>query len=104
MARLAARNTSNLNFKVHSDPKHNLLLKLKETPQNEAPVFVKETMKCEKFDSGTSVPYKDYNMVQPALVVVHKSGKIQQVLPHSERIHVTILVLAWHNMYIHNIP
>jgi len=79
VARLTARDVRDLQFKVHSDPDHKLLVRLKASPQNEAPVFVKETMKCEHFDSGTAVPYKNYSMVQPALVVAHKSGRIQQV-------------------------
>lgn len=76
-ARLKARNLV-LSIEVHSDPNHKLLLRMKDSPDKEAPVYVKMVMECKQFNSETSIPYEAYNMVQPALVVIHKSGNIQQ--------------------------
>mmetsp|Transcript_52281 Transcript_52281/g.67045 ORF Transcript_52281/g.67045 Transcript_52281/m.67045 type:complete len:126 (+) Transcript_52281:326-703(+) len=36
-------------------------------------------MKCEEFESKTSIPYKNYNMVQPAMIVLNKSGEVKNV-------------------------
>lgn len=71
LARLATRGMTDLGFPVHSDPEHKLLLK--------APLYVKELMVCSQYDSKTSVPFEDYMMVQPALVVFKKTGEVQQV-------------------------
>jgi len=71
VARLAVRDLKDLGFPVHSDPEHKLLLK--------APIYVKKLQECSTSDSKTSVPYEDYMMVQPALVVFRRSGEVQQV-------------------------
>jgi len=67
-ARLLERDTP-LNFKVHSDPNHMLLV------HSEEEFYVKELNKASKY-GGT---YTDYNMVQPALVVIDRAGAFQQV-------------------------
>ena len=66
--RLLERDTP-LNFKVHSDPEHMLLV------HSEEEFYLKELHKASKY-GGT---YTDYNMVQPALVVIDKAGAFQQV-------------------------
>lgn len=75
LARLAVRDVKDLGFPVHSDPEHKLLLKALLKPR----LYVKEPQKCSTSDSKTSVPYEDYMMVQPALVVFRRSGEVQQV-------------------------
>ncbi|KAK3281808.1 hypothetical protein CYMTET_10421 [Cymbomonas tetramitiformis] len=79
LARLKARELEDLGFPLHSDPEFKTLLRLKDDPSKEAPLYIKKLMECEKFKSQTSVPYKNYTMVQPALVVYRKTGEIQQL-------------------------
>jgi len=67
---------------VHSDPEHKLLLQLTSVPGTEAPVYVHKLKKLtgeDYLDSRTSIPWEDYNMVQPAVIVAHRSGSIRQV-------------------------
>merc|ERR1712232_775540 len=45
---------------------------------SEAPVYVKKE-KHMPLPSRTQVPYEDYTMVQPALVIVHRSERVEQV-------------------------
>lgn len=78
VARLRVRGVTNLGFQVHSDPDNKLLLRTKDSIDTEAPLFVKKTQVTEKFDSKTNVPYVDYEMVQPALIVVDRSGAVKQ--------------------------
>jgi len=66
--RLAARDTR-VDFKVHSDPEHRLLVQSKEK------FYLKEFHRASAY-GGT---YRDYNMVQPALVVIDKAGAFRQV-------------------------
>lgn len=61
LSRLAARGVDNLRFKVHSDPKHTLLIK--DTSMKKTPLFVKNIKECENYDSQTNVPYENYEMV-----------------------------------------
>jgi len=70
--RLADRNTL-LSYPVHSDPKHKLLLPSKDGSTS---LYVITEKKAKQDYGGT---YTDYNMVQPALVVVDKKGGLQQV-------------------------
>jgi hypothetical protein len=79
LARLAVRDIRSPSFKVHSDPNFKLLLKESGNPNQESSLFVKKLMKCSGFNSQTSLPYEDYTMVQPALVVIHRSGEVRQV-------------------------
>lgn len=65
--RLSDRNAS-VGIPVHSDPEHKLLL-----PGSHS-LYIQKEFPASKF-GGT---YEDYTLVQPALVVVHKSGEIQQ--------------------------
>jgi peroxiredoxin len=76
-ARLAARNTD-IPIPVHSDPEHKLLLsKCGAEPgsDEEHSLFVKKQILASTY-GGT---YQDYMMTQPALVVVDKSGAVQQM-------------------------
>lgn len=76
-ARLAYRKT-NLRFPIHSDPEYKLLLR---EPGGEAPIYVKTPYHLgPKFGpSMGDVPYCDYTVVQPALVVMTDQGKVHQV-------------------------
>mmetsp|Transcript_82470 Transcript_82470/g.209679 ORF Transcript_82470/g.209679 Transcript_82470/m.209679 type:complete len:171 (-) Transcript_82470:299-811(-) len=65
--RLQERHTT-LDFPVHSDPEHRLLVSSTE------PFYIKVEHAASKY-KGT---YTDYTMVQPALVVVGKTGVFQQ--------------------------
>lgn len=78
-ARLAARNLVDLGFPIHSDPEYKLLLQLKGTPTQEAPLYVRSNMEASKFESGTATPYTDYEMIQPALAVITQAGDVLQV-------------------------
>lgn len=76
-ARLAAKGLTNLGFRLHSDPENRLLLRSAADPTKEADVFPREEFK-PSFASPTSTPYVAYTIVQPALVVVHRTGKVKQ--------------------------
>lgn len=67
--RLAKRETGDLPFAVHSDPEHKLLLQ----PHEENYVKLQQPAK-EKFGGD----YTDYEMVQPALEILDKTGAIVQ--------------------------
>lgn len=81
--RLRIRNVESLSVvPVHSDPDHKLLLQLKSIPGTEAPIYVHKLKKMtgeDYMDSRTSIPWEDYNMVQPAVIVAHRSGSIKQI-------------------------
>mmetsp|Transcript_94813 Transcript_94813/g.171208 ORF Transcript_94813/g.171208 Transcript_94813/m.171208 type:complete len:173 (-) Transcript_94813:72-590(-) len=77
-ARLAIRGLVDLGFPVHSDPDHKLLLRLKSDTEQAAPMYMLKAMEASSMDSKTSIPYEDYEMVQPALVVLDKTGAVQQ--------------------------
>lgn len=66
--RLAERE-SPIDFPVHSDPDHKLLIRPLED------IYVVVEHKASKY-GGT---YEDYKMVQPAMIVVKKTGEIQQM-------------------------
>ena len=64
-------------FPVHSDPNHQLLLRTvgaKPGSEAEHSLYIKKKMKASQF-GGT---YEDYMMVQPAFVVVNRSGDVKQ--------------------------
>jgi len=69
--RLVERNTA-LPYPVHSDPEHKLLLPSKDGSNS---LYLKKQKNASEY-GGT---YTDYEMVQPALVVVTKTGTVQQV-------------------------
>ena len=104
-ARLAVRGVTELGFKVHSDPEHTLLMRGPDG--NVSGSYIIETLDTSKFQrcisqsrtanqknttfficvacnstpppsSQTSVPYINYEMVQPAMTVIKKGGDIQQ--------------------------
>jgi hypothetical protein len=92
--RLARRGVKDLPFGVHSDPDYKLLLKKKDNPSEEAPVYTKSWMHADEIGtlshnpeldpagiekSETSIPYKSYFRTEPALVVISKSGDVQQI-------------------------
>ena len=74
--RLKARGVSDLPFRVYSDPEKKLLARNEKGHQ--ASLFVENLCKARKFESLTKVPYEDYRMVQPALVVIDHEGKVVQ--------------------------
>ena len=62
---------------MHSDPDHQLLLKtFGAEPGTEAEhsLYIKKKMKASSFGGN----YDDYMMVQPAFVVVDRSGDVKQ--------------------------
>ena len=65
-------------YPVHSDPDHQLLLRTvgAEAGSEEAEhsLYIKKKMNAARF-GGT---YEDYTMVQPAFVVVDRSGDVKQ--------------------------
>jgi len=71
--RLSDRGTS-IQSPVHSDPEHRLLLPDRGAAADSHSLYIKKHFVASRF-GGT---YEDYVMVQPALVVVHRSGAIQQ--------------------------
>jgi len=86
--RLEQRDT-NIRFPVHSDPEHKLLVKdaNESDVTTESEINLKQhaatghSLYIKKFNNATKYggTYEDYDMVQPALVVVDQSGSIQQV-------------------------
>jgi hypothetical protein len=79
LTRLANRGTEELGYGMHSDPDHKLLLKMKDDLTQDAPLFLIKTVDTSKYKSLTIIPYEDYSMVQPFMIVIKKSGDIQQV-------------------------
>jgi len=69
--RLMDRSTV-LSYPVHTDPEHKLLLPSKDGSTS---LYVKKECKASKYGGS----YTDYDMVQPALIVVDKTGRLQQV-------------------------
>lgn len=57
---------------LHSDPEHKLLM----PPIEE--FYVIEEMKASKFNKKEGDSYTDYMMVQPALIVLDKTGNVKQ--------------------------
>lgn len=72
MKRLADRDTV-ITYPVHTDPEHKLLLPSKDGSNS---LYVVKRIAAASLYGGT---YTDYNMVQPALIVVDKNNKLQQV-------------------------
>jgi len=73
--RLADRD-SPIELPVHSDPEHKLLVHRKRESPNQESLYITVEHKAGDNYGGT---YENYIMVQPALIVVDKTGKIQQV-------------------------
>lgn len=67
IARLAARNVESLPFPVHSDPEHKLLAQPRED------IFINRLMEASKKYGGD---YIDYDMVQPALILLDSEAKV----------------------------
>ena len=62
---------------MHSDPKHELLLRTVGAEPGSAAEH--SLYRKKEFDSLASAGYKRYSMVQPAFVVVDKTGSVRQV-------------------------
>lgn len=71
VSRLADRETPNLSFPVISDPEH----KLASTPKEA--VFVERMMKASQYATPRT-KFVDYQMIQPALLVLDSSGNVEQ--------------------------
>jgi len=71
-SRLEERDTI-VKFPVHSDPDHQLLL-AELGGEAEDSLYIKKKMKASRFGGS----YEDYTMVQPAFVVVDRSGDVKQ--------------------------
>lgn len=71
VSRLADRETPNLHFPVISDPEMKLVSKPKEA------VFVERLMKASNYATPRT-KFVDYQMLQPALLVLDSSGKVEQ--------------------------
>jgi len=72
-ARLAVRECETT-IPLHTDPSNKLLA----SPADD--LYVVDRQEASKFNSGKdAVPYEDYDMVQPALIVVDAEGAIVQV-------------------------
>jgi len=67
---------SPIELPVHSDPEHKLLVRRKKDSPKQESLYVTIEHKAGDNYGGT---YENYIMVQPALIVVDKTGKIQQV-------------------------
>ena len=61
---------------MHSDPKHELLLRTVGAEPGSASEH--SLYRKKEFDSLASAGYKRYTMVQPAFVVVDKTGNVSQ--------------------------
>ena len=61
---------------MHSDPKHELLLRTVGAEPGSAAEH--SLYRKKEFDSLASAGYKRYTMVQPAFVVVDKTGNVSQ--------------------------
>jgi len=76
--RLAERGAADLGISVHSDGSHALLLPTSETNYKIEPMIATGYNEKANYNEGHHLSYTDYEMVQPALVVLDANGAATQ--------------------------